>query len=149
MKLSDYFKPIDRQPDLPGTRVVTLTDAAPQWLRDAVHEAHGGGSDLPCDWIYGECAAACQRIDDGVDDDEDWIHEHADSRVDVYTRDLYAWAAYMCHSTVYADAQGRAEDYGGATVDPEKTIAVLQYCAVASIAETIFQAWKDRDDESE
>lgn len=149
-KLADYFRPIMTRPVGRGAHSARkLTDDAPEWLRNAILAAHSDGADLPRDWIYEECEAACCRIDDGVDDDGEWIHKHADSRVDVYTRQLYDWAAVMCHSTVYALAKDRAEDYGAeGSLDPERVIAFIQYCAIAQIAETIFQAWKGRDDET-
>jgi hypothetical protein len=124
----------------------TLTDDRPQWLYDAVCEAHAGGHDFPEDWAYEECRAACDAIDDGSlleGDDTDALHAHADSRVDVYTKDLFAWAKDHCTSTLYANAEAEVEDLGGCG---EKSvlerIALLQFFAIQSIARTILDAYK-------
>jgi len=148
IKLGSFFKRGKRDN---GESFVTLTDDRPQWLYDAVHEAHG--KDLPNDWIYAECEAACDAIDDGSIDVEaryyqDAISEHTDGRVDIYTRDLYQWSADMCHSYTWSYAEEEAKDLGSADVDTEKRIAMIQYCAIQSIVDTIVEAWKEAKEES-
>lgn len=118
--------------------VVCLADNSPEWLRDAVYAAHAGG--MPNDWIYEECGAACDAIDDGSLTDDDSVHEYADARVDVYTQELYQWAADMCLAPVFAAAKAEDEDCGhdGGTV--QEQLSRLQYHAIARIARTMLAA---------
>ena len=133
-KLGSYFVKGKRNN---GETFVTCTDDRPEWLHDAIHEAHG--SDLPDDWVYAECEAACDAIDDGSLTGDDSVHEFADARVDVYTRDLYRWAADKCLSDTYASAESDASDCGMPD-ETEKRIAIIQYHAIARIARTILAA---------
>jgi hypothetical protein len=136
MKLQSFWTKIED-----STRD-TLTDNRPDWLYEAVQAAHV--SDLPNDWIYAECRAACDAIDDGSIACEDDIHEHADSRVDVYTKDLYQWAADMCLSDTFAQAESDVEDMGGDSRDDTlQRIRELQYFAISRIARTVFEAWEE------
>jgi len=161
IKIGRFFETKRRAATRPGEEgdpFVSLTDDRPEWLHDAVREAHGGGSDLPNDWIYQECQAAAELCDDrgaelaAEDGDGDVIHEHADGRVDVYTRDRFQWAADLCLSTVYALAEDEAEGMptGEALSD---RIGVIQFYAIQSITRTIVDAWRkacedaDGDDE--
>lgn len=115
-------------------KVWTLTDEAPEWLQDAVYEAHQGT--LPCDWIYEECKAAF----DAELEDEDAVHEHADSRVDIYTKNLAQWYADMCLTSTYGYAEDEAKDMGCADGDINRQLMAIQYCAIRFIASTIMQA---------
>ena len=66
---------------------VCLKDGAPDWLADAVEEAHDG--ELPNDWRYGMCESICQILEeDGLDPDT-W--EIADRVAEVYTGRLLGW----------------------------------------------------------
>ena len=122
---------------------VSLKDTRPDWLRAAVYAAHC--EDLPNDWIYAECLAACEAIDAGDLGNsvyqEDMIHEYADSRVDIYTRDLYQWAADFCLSNTFAGAESSAADMGEADGrDMVDRIKVLQYLAIENIARIMLDA---------
>src|ERR1041385_3387200 len=88
-----------------GDPYITLADNAPTWLKDAVHEAHG--DILPNDWVFSTCADVWSRICEmpGPDTEDDWIHEFADSQVDIYTKDIYNWAAQFCLSGLFSDAE--------------------------------------------
>ncbi len=136
MKLSDFFVRNTRDD---GSKFVSLADNRPDWLYDAVYEAHQG--DPPCDWIYAECEAAACAIDDGALSDEDDLHEHADSQVDIYTKQLFSWQADMCLTSTYSYAEERASELGTDTSDMIKAVQTLQYCAIETIANTILQAW--------
>lgn len=71
-----------------GDTFVTLRDDAPDWLVDAVREAHG--DEMPNDWRY-EISA---RIFDALTDDPTADrHELADGLVDIYTGARLAWLA--------------------------------------------------------
>lgn len=147
MKLGGFFKKLDRKPDGCASRAVTLTDDRPEWLQDAIREAHV--SDLPRDWIYQECEAACDAIDDGSLSDEDSIHEYADGRVDTYTKDRYEWAADMCLTDTFAAAESDLEDMGGGSVDTADRMGQLQYCAAARIARIMLEAWREHEDDED
>ena len=129
---------------------VTLRDTRPDWLRAAVYDAHC--EDLPNDWIYAECLAACKAIDAGDLGagayPEDTIHEYADGRVDIYTRDRYQWAADFCLSGTMAHAEEALEDRGGHTGTLADRLGALQYCAIEAIAATILHAYETNGAES-
>jgi hypothetical protein len=151
VKLGSFFVTGKRND---GTPFVSLKDERPEWLHDAVHAAHG--SDMPNDWIYRECEAACDAIDEGRFNGRYWqdnVSEHADGRVDVYTRKLYQWAADFCLSDTFAEAQSRADEFGSPSdASQEKRIAIIQYCAIERIANVMIEAWREegeRADEEE
>ena len=121
---------------------------APQWLHDAVRDAHAG--DFPNDWIYRECRPRATRSMRGVSRMTTPCHEYADSRVDIYTRDLYQWAADMCLSDTYAGAESEAGDFLGEESDTIKRLSAIQYCAIGAIARIIMrEADENAGDETE
>ena len=127
----------DRRDD--GTEFIRLSDDAPDWLRDAVYKSHD--SDMPNDWIYSECAAAYDAAIEGTDPSD-----HADSQVDVYTREIFQWAADMCLSSTYSDAESEADELGGEGTIAER-ITRIQFCAIRRIAEIIGSAVDDNANE--
>jgi hypothetical protein len=60
MNLARWF---EKRTRADGDVFVTTKDDAPEWLRDAVREAHQ--DDPPNDWTYGEAQAACEALDAG------------------------------------------------------------------------------------
>jgi hypothetical protein len=120
-----------------GQSFVTLTDDAPEWLLTAIREAHRG--DLPNDWIYAECKAAFEAYAARDLTTTDDLAEYADSRVDIYTKDLAQWYADMCLSDTFAQAEDVANDCPPFD-DMRKRIAAIQYFAIAAIAQTMLQA---------
>jgi hypothetical protein len=130
-----------------GEAFVTLKDGRPDWLYDAVREAHV--SDVPNDWIFAECQAACDAIDEGYLVGEDSIHEYADGRVDVYTRELHKWSADMCLTDTYAEAEAEAQDLIAPSADVQERLGAIQYCAIRSIAARMLDAWRDAEDEGD
>lgn len=139
------FETRTRSPDVLGVTdtFMALTDAAPEWLRDACHEAHGDR--LPDDWVYAECEAAYDLLaehDGDVDSDD--VHAHADGRTDVYTRAQFEWAAQFCLSSIFSDAEEQAQD---GSVHDESTsmsdrIALIQYHSIEAITNTLVSAWE-------
>jgi hypothetical protein len=143
MKVSEWFVTGKRDN---GDSFVSLKDGRPDWLQEAVHEAHGGN--LPDDWIYAECEAACEAIDNGDLKDEDALHEHADGRVDVYTKARFEWAAQFCLTDLYSTAEGEAEEMGD-TSDVTEKLGLIQYHAIYHIAATMLQAVAEATDEED
>jgi hypothetical protein len=130
-----------------GDTFVTLSPDRPGWLQDAVYAAHL--DTLPNDWIYEECRAAVEAFDSGeLDAEGDGVHDFADSRVDVYTKILYQWAADFCLTDTWAEAESEASDCGMPD-ETEKRIAVIQYMAIRRIAETMREACEGAKEESE
>lgn len=137
MKLGDWFETRTRDD---GKQFCMLKDGHPEWLKDAVYAAHDDS--LPDDWIYAECRAACDAIDEGSLKDEDSLHGHADGRVDVYTKERFQWAADFSLTTLYAHAEEEAKEIGMSTADVPiaDRIAVMQYCAIYQIASLMLAA---------
>jgi hypothetical protein len=131
------------EPDHGGDRLfITLTDDAPEWLKEAVRVAHQGT--LPNDWIYVECQAAVLAFDEGsLDDSEDdgCLHEYTDIRIDTATKDLYQWAADLCLTGTFATAEEEATDMGMLEEkETVKRIMRVQYAAIRDIADAMRQA---------
>ena len=120
---------------------ITLADDRPEWLQTAVRETHQGT--LPNDWIYEECRAAVEAFDEGTLDDSEEndgdVHAYADSRVDVYTKALYEWAADFCLTETWSTAEQEAKDMG-LPEETTKRIVFIQYAAIRHIADTMRQA---------
>ena len=132
--------------DSGGEPFTTLADDRPDWLQEAVREAHQGT--LPSDWIYAECKAAAEAFDEGVFDDcedDDSVHEYVDGRVDVYTQALYRWAADFCLTETFSVADEEASDMddpemSACEVDLAKRLSNIQYAAIRHIADTMREA---------
>ncbi len=87
-----------------GETFVKLDDGAPEWLADAVMEAHG--DEMPNDWRYETLQSiACCICDGNVE-----AGDIADRLVDVYNSDLLAWLAGHLERPVYVGEY--VEDYG-------------------------------------
>ena len=143
-KLSDYF---ERKTRDNGERFYTLRDDAPGWLLDAVREAHCG--DMPNDWTWEECYAACEAIDsERLDDDS--MREHCDGRVDIYTNARFQWAADHCNGSLFAEGESRAGDLG-CKVDGQSSIVdalgAVQFGCIEHVAGTILRAWMDASED--
>jgi hypothetical protein len=128
-----FFKVVD---DL-----VFLHDDAPQWLSDAVFEAHDGAS--PNNWVYEQCMHAVGVLDDGCVDDD----EVAADLVDVYTADLIAWLAddQMCRVGYVDQAM---EEFAPGTLS--EALAVGQRLQLEHIVRSLVTAMEgagDDDDE--
>jgi hypothetical protein len=90
-----------------GTTFTTMIDNVPEWVHDAVMEAHG--DELPNDWRYETCETIFGAFEDDYDsDDEDARYDLAQSLVDIYNADLFRWLAG--HSTRYAYCDEALDD---------------------------------------
>lgn len=73
-----------------GDAFVSLKDGSPDWMQEAIHEAHGDM--LPDDWRYRAVMDAAEAIyDAGADGDTDDAHGAFIDAVDVYNHDLIRW----------------------------------------------------------
>lgn len=143
---SKHFTTQFRNDSDPESGYVTLKGGRPDWLQDAVRQAHRGT--LPNDWIYQECRAAVEAFDAGNLTDEDSAHEYTDIRVDPMTKSLFQWAADFCLTETWSSAHEEARDMGMPD-DIEKQIAAVQYAAILHIAETMLEACEKRVSEPE
>lgn len=84
--LAEYFERKTREN---GDAFYTLTDDRPDWLHEAVRDAHEG--EMPDDWRYETCCNIAHALDDEYLVTEDDVFEWADGQVDVYTSDLLRW----------------------------------------------------------
>lgn len=99
-----YFETAHRDD---GESYTRTRDDAPEWVREIVYAAHGGGDFLPDDYRYEWTQEALEAIHDAGSDDPDEIrddmpHEFADS-VDVYNVALLKWLASNFRRPGYCD----------------------------------------------
>ncbi len=116
-----------------GETFYTLSDDAPEGLLEAIREAHQGT--MPNDWVWEECKAAFESDEDLTDGDN--LHQHADDRVEIYTKALFQWAADMCLTSLYSNAEAEAEEICDQAGSIEDRFKAIQFCAIQSIAHTI------------
>jgi hypothetical protein len=136
--LADYFETRTRDD---GTRFVTLTDDRPDWLQDAVMEAHD--DELPNDWRFETCAAIAEWLDGllDLDDADDMVSEFADAQVDVYTSDRLRWVAGHLGRVDYCDEA--ASEYGsGARDGIVDRIGQGQYLCIERMASLMLNAYR-------
>lgn len=120
-------------------KVLTLQDNAPQWLLAAIRDAHNGM--FPDDWVFETCYHACLALDEGSLT-SDTSHEFVDSEVDIYTRDLYRWAADHCLSNLFAEAEDQANE-AGPTLDTADRLRAIQFYAIDYIAGVMLNAYEE------
>lgn len=145
MKYAGFFEKKGREN---GEAFVTLKEDAPGWLRDAVYEAHGGM--FPNDWVYAECFGVCEAIDDGaltvspeIDDDMEDLHGYVDLRVDIYTKDRFQWAANMCLTDLFAEAEERATELCTDAMPMADRLGAVQYAAIERVATAMLEAVRE------
>lgn len=74
-----------------GETFTCLKDDAPEWVRDAVMEAHDDA--LPNDWIYAVCRDMSEALAESDSGDMETVYDAAASMTDPYTHKLLIWAA--------------------------------------------------------
>lgn len=103
-----------------GAEYFALREGSPQWMTDAIREAHD--DELPNDWRYAKCSELADHISecaaDGMTVDE--IREETNVSAmepDVYTSDLLSWYANNVSRLGYADQAakewGQSDDIDG------------------------------------
>jgi hypothetical protein len=122
-----------------GETFYCLSDNSPEWMREAMQDAHSDF--LPDDYKYRmihECAAALTDYE--PDSWEDSLHEIADGLVDVYTSDLTAWLASDVRRVGYCEEA--ATEYGLTISDADfaKRIMLGQYAEYMEILSALVSA---------
>jgi uncharacterized protein YhjY with autotransporter beta-barrel domain len=134
--MREYFE--TRQRD-DGTSYVTLTDDRPEWLQEAVYEAHD--DEAPNDWRYEHCHYIARLIDDGDTEPA----EIAESLTDDDTYSLLQWLSGHIARYTYSDTY--AEENG---FDPDATlmdrIRLGQYECLFQMAGILVDAAEENSD---
>lgn len=154
IKVAAFFETKVRAMDIGGKNgetFVTLKDDAPDWLKEAVRDCHDGM--LPNDWIFAECEAVCVEWDSERFDGRYWqdaVYEFVSSRVDIYTSEVFKWAADFCNSSIFAEADEQSKELGGrAELSIEKVLQSVQHCALETIAFKMIGAIRKNTGKSE
>lgn len=121
-----------------GDGYVILTDDRPEWLHDAVREAHD--DEFPDDWRYEMCRRICGAIDDGYLNDEDGVSEFADGAVDIYNSARLHWLADDMGRVQYVD-DARDEGFFEGSADTMEQIGMGQYICIERMARVMLDAW--------
>jgi len=143
--LAGSFETRERQS---GGTFHALKDNAPEWVSDAVREAHG--ERLPCDWIYQQCDSVASDIRQAIvhDDREPVdIADYLEIEPDIYTASLTAWLADHLDNLNYCNEW--AEEFSTGKVELVAMISGGQYLAKREIADVMIAAfvaqWEELD----
>lgn len=127
--------------------IYVLSESAPEWVRDAVREAHVGT--LPNDWVYSVCKNFFDVYDpESVKDPYGFAHEFADRQVNIYTNTLAQWYADNCLTSFMAQADEELEELGLNHGHLSDQIKALQHIAIRRIAEIIIEACQNNQEEN-
>jgi hypothetical protein len=131
MRVTSYFHTLTRDS---GTSFVTLTNDAPDWVRDAVMSAHD--DEYPNDWRYATCRAI---FDDLATDPELDPYDLADRLVNIYNTDLARWLGDDAGRSQYVD--DAAHEYGATMAEGLwGLVRAGQFYAIVAMVETIASA---------
>jgi hypothetical protein len=125
-----------------GTTFIAMRDDVPEWVSDAVFEAHDG--ELPNDWRFDICDSIFDALSDDIDADE---HEIADELVDVYNSDRLAWLSSNQSRVAYCD--DAREEFGSGDDDLLAQIGMGQYHCISQMVAVIREAITDNADEED
>jgi len=131
-----YFKEIFGR----ETLTYSFCDNIPQWVQDAVYEAHNGS--LPNDWVFGICKAAFDYAESEinfVDDLYDLAYEFADYNVDIYNKSIAQWYADNCNCNFIIEAEDELDDLKLQSKSVVETLKQLQVLAIKNIAYIVFK----------
>jgi len=133
--MSDYAKYLQVKQREDGTEFTTMTDDAPEWFRDMVHEAH---FDLmPNDWSYRIISDAVGAIAEGVERDD-----FTDTGIPVYTSDHLQWLSSSLSRMAFCD--DALEQFGA----PKDTDMLILWGMVAEYG-MVYDVVKDAINEQE
>lgn len=126
-----------------GSKFVRLVDGRPDWMRDAVREAHGDAG--PNDWHYNACRdiavylAEAEMEDTDCEPWDDALHCACDSLTDVYTSNLLKWLA-EAPGALYACDEAAEDAIVAADTDMESRIRTGQYFWLRAIGRALCTA---------
>lgn len=144
-----------------GERFTRLREGAPDWVREAVRDAHGSDAFsrmLPDDHTYAVVAECFEYIAETLEREidpsdinfEDVEHEFADN-VDVYSSDLLAWyGSHTQRKALVEEAQQEgltASDTDSQEI--ERQIMAGQYLERQRIYAAVVEAIKDQADKGD
>lgn len=115
--------------------VTRLTDDAPDWLYDAVKEAHD--EELPNEWRFRHCHAIAVAIDEGDSD----AFEIAGNLVDIYTPMLIEWLGGNVFRPSYCDQAQR--EWAISNQDVIELIRSGQEYCLMQMAQILLDAQKE------
>ena len=142
--LADYFEAKSRDN---GEAFYSLTDDRPDWLYEAVREAHDG--EFPDDWRYKMCHSIACWLDDD-EPTEDNIFEFADGATDIYNADRLRWLASSLDRVDYVNdalAEGAGQDNRDGMQDKAfdlvAAIGWAQCAVIEQMARILFDAYSE------
>lgn len=108
-----FANAFDRRTRDNGDTFLTLKDGAPDWMRDALYNAHGGM--LPDDHFYRMADEAADAIAETLEYDadanlDDWRHECVDAMVSVYHSDRIAAGWYREAESIFEAIRAAIEE---------------------------------------
>ena len=144
--LAASFETKERQS---GGTFHALKDNAPDWVRDAVKDAHQDR--FPCDWIYQQCDTIAGEIRQEIvhgEIDPDDIADYIEIEADIYTASLTAWLADHLDNLDYCNRYASEFGFDNSNEAPDNQITALitggQWLAKREIADVIIQAYREQ-----
>ena len=120
-----------------GATFYKLRDGSPQWMTDAIHEAHG--DIMPLDWIYEHCSRVVDMMTEYEPEDwDDSVSEWADGLVDVYNADRARWLALHLEFAGFVDEA--VEEFGHSDQGVMGDIGMGQFKLLEQIAYAMLSA---------
>lgn len=141
--LADEFaRNLERKTRDNGESFICLRDGAPEWMKEAIREAHGDM--LPNDWSYRFAAAIVEDIAERLRDDcdadfDDMSGEIVDSAIPVYTGERLAWLASNLNRLAFCDTAA-SDGLVSESSDMAERIAAGMYLELQDIAGAIWAA---------
>lgn len=132
-----------------GDAFLALKDGSPDWMTDALYNAHGGI--LPDDHCYRMASEVSDAFAETLEYDADadldyWRHECIDAMVSVYDADRFAWLASNLARAEYCD-EARGEGMVSDDASLSDRIAAGWYREAESIFEAIRAAIEENADD--
>lgn len=117
----------------------SLVKGSPQWMVDAIREAHDHANIMPNDWVYDACHTIIGHMSDTDSDSwDDSVSEWADGSVDVYNADRARWlAANLAFGGIVDEA---VEELGHSDQGVYGDIGIGQYRLLEGIAGALVAA---------
>lgn len=138
-----YFKQIDSR----EKSILAFSEQAPEWVRNAVEEAHFGSS--TCDWVFDICRLFFEFNGPKLMSNaniEDIAYEFAISECDSRAPKLAQWYQEHClHEFMLCAEEDLEEtDLGGYTISDH--IRAAQIAAISRIAKTLMEAMLTKEE---